>query len=418
MRYIADLHIHSKYSRATSKALNFEELTKWAGYKGINLLATGDFTHPFWMTEIKKNLEEDGSGFLIPKDKKNNLKYILSVEISNIYQKAGKLRKIHTVVLAPDIQTAESVNEKLAKVGKLHADGRPIFGQDVYETAKIIWSVNPEIILIPAHIWTPWFSLFGSNSGFDSIEECFGDLTPKIFALETGLSSDPEMNWQISKLDRFSLVSNSDAHSGPKLGREANVFDIPKGELTFQELSRILRQKDTPRFTSTIEFYPQEGKYHFDGHRNCGIVFSPEETKKNQGICPKCKRKLTVGVMNRVDSMADRKPGFIPENSPKVKHIIPLMEIIADVLGTGVGSKAVMEMYLDLVHNFNNEFKILLGVAQADLEKVTSPEMAQAIVNVREKKVKIEPGYDGEFGKISVDKTKIKKTEQKQESLF
>ena len=417
MRYICDLHIHSKYSRATSQSLNFDELIKWSHYKGINLLATGDFTHPFWMAEIKNHLEEDGSGFLVPRKSKDNLKFILSVEISNIYQKAGKLRKIHTVVLAPNIKTAEKINEKLSKYGKLDADGRPIFGQDLYETAKIIWSINSEIVLIPAHIWTPWFSLFGANSGFDSIEECFGDLSERIFALETGLSSDPLMNWQISKLDRFSLVSNSDAHSAQKLGREANVFDVAD-ELNFAELMRILKEKDNKKFISTIEFYPQEGKYHFDGHRNCGIVFSPEETKKHKGKCPKCGKPLTIGVMNRVDNFTDREKKFIPKDAPKIKYIIPLMEVISDVINSGVSSKAVSDIYFDLINNFNNEFKVLLSISQGDLEKVTTSNIAQAIINVREGKVNIQPGYDGEFGKISVDKTEIKKSEDKQESLF
>ena len=418
MRYIADLHIHSKYSRATSPKLNFEELTKWSTYKSINLLATGDFTHPLWMVEIKKNLGEDGSGFLIPKDIKNTLKYILSVEISNIYQKAGKLRKIHTLVLSPDLKTAEKINYALGKIGKIASDGRPIFGQDIYDTVKMLWSINPNIIIIPAHIWTPWFSLFGSKSGFESIEECFEDLSDKIFALETGLSSDPEMNWRISDLDRFSLVSNSDAHSGPKLGREANVFDITNKELTFQELSEILQKKDSRRFISTIEFYPQEGKYHYDGHRNCGVVFSPEETKKHKAICPKCKRPVTVGVMNRVDSFSDREPGLVPKNSPKVRHIIPLMEIISDVMRVGVSSKAVSDIYFKLINTFNNEFKVLLGVDYNDLEKVTDSKIAQAIINVREGRVKIDPGFDGKFGKISVDKTKAKETKDEQVKLF
>ncbi|MFC1656591.1 endonuclease Q family protein [Patescibacteria group bacterium] len=417
MRYIADLHIHSKYSRATSQKLNFSELTKWASLKGINLLATADFTHPFWMTEIKKNLEEDGSGFLVPKDSENNIKYIFSVEISNIFQKAGKLRKIHTLILSPDLKTTEEINQALGKIGKLASDGRPIFGQDIYDTVKTLWSINPKIIVIPAHIWTPWFSLFGSRSGFESIEECFEDLTPKIFALETGLSSDPAMNWRISSLDKYSLVSNSDAHSGQKLGREANVFDIPEKELSFDLLSEILEKKDN-RFISTIEFYPEEGKYHFDGHRNCEIVFSPEETKKHKSICPKCKRFLTVGVMNRVDTFADRKVGYIPKNTPKVRHIIPLMEIISDVIGVGVSSKAVSDTYFKLIDSFNNEFKILLGVDYIDLEKVTDAKTAQAIINVREGKVNIKPGYDGEFGKISVDKTILKETENKQIKLF
>ncbi len=417
MRYIADLHIHSKYSRATSQKLDFTELTKWATIKGINLLATADFTHPFWMSEINKNLQEDGSGFLIPKDKKNTLKYILSVEISNIYQKIGKLHKIHTLILSPDLKTAVEINSALGKIGKLGSDGRPIFGQDVYDTVKLLWSINPKIVIIPAHIWTPWFSLFGSKSGFESIEECFEDLTPKIFALETGLSSDPAMNWRISSLDRFSLVSNSDAHSGQKLGREANVFDIPENELTFDLLSEILQKKDN-RFIGTIEFYPEEGKYHFDGHRNCGIVFSPEETKKHKSICPKCKRPLTVGVMNRVDTFADRKIGYIPKNTPKVRHIIPLMEIISNVLSMGVSSKAVAEIYFKLINSFNNEFKVLLGIDYADLEKASNSKIAQAIINVRLGKVNIHPGYDGEFGKISVDKTKLVESKNKQVRLF
>lgn len=415
MRYICDFHIHSKYSRATSRNLDLIEIEKWAKIKGIDIIATADFTHPFWMAEIKQKLEEIGNGLLELKNSKNKLKFILSTEISNIYTKKDRLRKIHTIIIPPSIGDAEKISEKLGKIGKLSVDGRPIFGQDLKETAKLIWDASADTMLIPAHAWTPHFAIFGSNSGFDSIEECFEELTPQIFAIETGLSSDPEMNWRLSALDKISLISNSDAHSGQKFGREANVFEIPENEFSFQEIKRILKEKDNKRFLYTIEFYPQEGKYHFDGHRACGVVLDPKETLKLKGICPKCKRSLTVGVLHRVEKLADRDEPKKPQDSPGVKHIIPLPEILADLFGVTSFSQRVQAHYHKMITTLGNEFKILLDLPIEEINKNSGEKIADAIKKMREGKIDISPGYDGEYGKISIpeEKTKID-----QQSLF
>jgi len=411
MEFIADLHIHSKYSRATSKDMDVKSLVRWAKLKGITLLGTGDFTHHLWLEELKTHLESKDNGIFIYE----NVHFMLSAEISCIYSKGGRTYRIHMVVLAPSFKAVDRINDTLSTYGNLASDGRPILGMDAKEVARIIFDADENCMVIPAHVWTPWFSVFGSMSGFDKIEDCFEELTPKIFALETGLSSDPAMNWRLSALDRFSLISNSDAHSPSKLGREANVFNC---ELDYKAIADALRKKDKDKFLYTIEFFPEEGKYHFDGHRACDIRLSPEETKKHNGICPKCGRRLTVGVMNRVDQLADRAIDFIPAGAIPFRNLIPLDEIIADAKKIGKTSKAVKNEYLSIVGKFGNEFEVLLKVPKERLSASISSRVAEGIMRVREGRVNILPGYDGEFGKIEIFSDEEKKEPDKQLSLF
>ncbi len=401
MKIIADFHLHSKYSRATSKEMVLPEISKWTKYKGIDLIGTGDFTHPLWLGHIKQELEEDGSGFL---SRKNNdgPKFILTGEISSIYTQGGKVRKVHTIIFVPDIKTAAKINEKLTGIGNLYSDGRPILGLSAKDLAKIILDINPNSLIIPAHAWTPWFSIFGSNSGFDSIEECYEELANNIYSIETGLSSDPEMNWRLSALDKITLISNSDAHSPANLGREANVFEIEKNKLTYDEIADIIKTKDSKRFLYTIEFYPEEGKYHYDGHRNCHIVANPFEKKYENNLCPKCNKKLTIGVMNRVEELADRKPGHSNDKFPGSKHFVPLREIIAESLESTPSSKRVQQEYLDLVNRYGGEFNILLNMNEEELAKGINPKIVDGINRVRAGKIEIEPGYDGVYGKVKV----------------
>ncbi len=417
MRIVADLHIHSKYSRAVSQEMTLENIDIWAGKKGIQVMGTGDFTHPQWFNEIKTKLKPAEPGLFKLKNVKHsvfNTRFMLTTEISGIYSKGGKVRKIHNLVFAPSVETVEKINTKLGWIGNLKSDGRPILGLDSKELLKIILDINPQCILVPAHAWTPWFSIFGSMSGFDSIEECFEELSPHIFAIETGLSSDPAMNWRLSKLDKISLISNSDSHSLPKIGREANVFDC---ELSFGSIINAIKSRDPKKFLSTIEFFPEEGKYHYDGHRLCNISMSPEETKKNNGICPVCHKKMTIGVMNRIDKLADRVSGEDGKNRVPFHNLIPLNEIIADVLGVGVSSKAVKKEYEKLIKNIGTEFRILLEASYEELNKATSPVIASGIISVREGKVELIPGYDGEYGKIKII-SGDKKKEEHQAQLF
>ncbi len=435
MKFIADLHIHSKYSRATSKDMTLEELDRWADDKGILVMGTGDFTHPEWFKEIKEKLEpaEPGLFKLKAQYKKPTIKgtlaetrFLLSVEISSIYSRLSpktgvkRVYRIHNIVFSPDIETVEKINAHLGLIGNIKSDGRPILGLDARELAKIVFGINPNVVIIPAHAWTPWFSIFGSMSGFDSIEECFGEYAPKIFAIETGLSSDPSMNWRLSKLDDIALISNSDSHSFQKIGREANIFDT---ELSYDGIIKAIKSgrpnSRGPEFVSTIEFFPEEGKYHFDGHRLCGIVFSPKETKEHNSICPVCKKHLTVGVMNRVDELADRQ---IPEKEGRVPFInlITLDEIIASAYNLGVASKKIKEEYKNLIKQFGSELKILLETDIEEIRKVSNPLIAEGIKIVREGKVKIKPGFDGEYGKIEIFTEEERKNiiEQRQKQLF
>lgn len=399
MKFAADFHIHSKYSRATSPDMNIKTLSEYAKLKGVSLLGTGDFTHYLWLEELKNTLKDSGNGLF----EYNGVNFMLTGEISSIYSKNGRVRKIHNVIFVPSFDIADKVNSALSGYGNIAYDGRPIIGIDAKDLAELLFGISKDIFLVPGHIWTPWFSLFGSKSGFDSIEECFGEYAKDIYALETGLSSDPGMNWQWSKLDRFNLISNSDSHSPQKIGREANVFDI---EMSYKAVIDTLKKKDKKKFLYTIEFFPEEGKYHYDGHRACNVRFSPEETRKNKNICPACGKSLTIGVMNRITELADRSVGFVPENSIPFKRMIPLAEIIADTVGIGVASKAVNAEYRAIIPRLGTELEVLTEVNEDKLLRELPIKIAKAIINVRNGNVNILPGFDGEYGTIEILKEK------------
>ena len=399
MKFIADFHLHSKYSRATSSQMDLENLDKFAKIKGIKVLGTGDFTHPLWFKEIKEKLEPAQEGLFKLKNSTSETRFILTSEISCIYSKNYKVRKIHILVFAPSLEIVEKINGYLSIVGNLKADGRPILGLDAKELVKIVLNISQDCLIVPAHLMTPWFSLFGSKSGFDSIEECFEDYSKYIFAGETGLSASPDMLWRMPDGRRITLISNSDAHSLSHLGREANVFDT---ELSYFAIKEAIKSKNPQKFLYTIEFFPEEGKYHYDGHRLCGVSLSPQESKKYNNICPVCHKLLTIGVLNRVEQLADRPEGFVPEAAIPFKRLVPLEEIIANVLNQKVGTIRVIQEYQKLIKNFENEFNILIEAKREDLEKVTLLEIVQGIINVREGKVLVIPGYDGVYGKIEV----------------
>ncbi len=434
MSFIADLHIHSKYSRATSRDADIENLNKWAKIKGVKVLGTGDFTHPLWLKELKHKLEPTEPGlFKLKKIKKSSIldndwlpnhnsnnednspRFLLTSEISCVYSKNNRVRKIHILVLAPDFQTVEKINTRLSWIGNLKSDGRPILGLDAKELLKIVLSISDECMIIPAHMYTPWFSLFGSMSGFDSLEECFEEYSQYVYAGETGLSSDPSHSWQNSSLDKITLISNSDAHSPQKIGREANVFD---SNLSYRGITRAIRERNPERFLETIEFFPEEGKYHYDGHRNCHVSLEPKQTRKLKNICPQCGRNLTIGVLHRIEDLANRKKGEKPSLAIPFRKIIPLGEIIAEAKGVGAGSKTVNEEYKNLIRRFGNEMKILLETGKKEIEEVSSAEIAEGIDRVKKGKVRIEPGYDGEFGKVVIFEDKERKNFSHQVSLF
>ena len=415
MKFIADFHLHSKFSRATSREMNLENLEKAAQKKGVLVLGTGDFTHPEWLKELKGKLEKAEEGLFKLKNKDSKIRFLLTTEISCIYPKGEKLRKIHLLLFSPSFEICEEINSKISAFGNLAADGRPTLTIGAKEILKIILSISEDCLVVPAHIWTPWFSLFGSRSGFDSIGECFEEYSKYIFAGETGLSSDPKMNWRLSSLDKITLISCSDAHSPRNIGREANVFET---ELNYFSIVEAIKKKDKSKFLYTIEFFPEEGKYHYDGHRNCGIRLHPRETRKYNGICPVCGRPLTIGVLNRVEQLADRPEGFVPENAIPFKSLIPLREIIADAIGQEPETIKVKKEYENLIENFENEFKVLLEVKREDLERVTLPEIAEGIIRVRKGKVFIEPGFDGVYGKIRIFQKGEQKEFSKQGTLF
>jgi len=405
--YIADFHIHSKYSRATSKEMELDGLTKWAKYKGIDILGTGDITHFYWFHELKRNLKEtDRFGIYNYK----GVDFILTGEVCNIFEYKGMTKKIHNIIFLSSFEKTEKFNRIIERFGDLNSDGRPILQLEAKELLRIVKEVDDFGFIVPAHIWTPHFSLFGSNSGFDDIEECFGDLTEEIFALETGLSSDPEMNWRVSKLDRFSLISNSDAHSPSKIGREANIF---YEKFDFKELIEILKNK---KFEMTVEYFPEEGKYHYDGHRNCKVCLSPEETKKNNYICPVCGKKLTIGVMHRVETLSDRKNNEKPQKYVPFKKIVPLDQIIASIMNKELTSQIVQKTYFEIINRVGPEFDIFLKIDENELEDKIDKKVFEGIKNVKKGNVIIKPGYDGEFGKVEI---KIDLSESKeQETLF
>jgi uncharacterized protein (TIGR00375 family) len=416
MKFAADFHLHSRYSRATSTNMNIEALDGWAKVKGIKILGTGDFTHPQWLLEIKEKLEPAEPGLFKLKGKNGPTRFILTAEISCIYSKKNQVRKVHIVVFAPSITAVEKINTQLAWIGNLRADGRPILGLDAKELAKIVLGSSSECLVVPAHAMTPWFGIFGSKSGFDSLEECFEDYTKNIYAIETGLSADPAMLWRIPDGQRVTLLSNSDAHSPQKLGREANVFDVG---IDYYQITEAIKQKDPKKFLYTIEFFPEEGKYHYDGHRLCNFSCSPKESRQSGAACPVCQKPLTIGVLSRIEELAKKPEGFKPEGAIPYKNMVPLEEIIADALKVMAASIQVQIEYESLIKNFGSEFSVLLASSLEDLKKVTLPEIAEGIIRVRGGKVNVIPGYDGVYGKIKVFGEEEPKPEPaKQKTLF
>ena len=416
MRIIADLHLHSKFSRATSREMDVETLARWCGLKGITVVGTGDFTHPVWLRELRGKLRPNGRGLYTS----GAQHFMLTSEVSNIYPQGGRLRKIHNILLAPSVEVVDRVNAVLGRFGSLMADGRPTLSLPSDKLVEYVMEVSPECMVIPAHVWTPWFSLYGSNSGFDSLRECFGDQARHIRAVETGLSSDPPMNWRIGELDSVMLVSNSDAHSPAKLGREANVFDC---ELDYGEILGILRRGDRSKFLQTLEFFPEEGKYHFDGHRVCNQRLSPRETRAARGRCPVCGKPLTVGVMSRVEALASREDGSAMPGRVPFRHLIPLEEIIGEALGSQPGSSAVREEDLALTSALGNEFAILMDVPLDEVARHARPRLVEGLRRVRDGRVQIRPGYDGVFGEIRIfggeaEERRVEEAQPAQTSLF
>ena len=413
MRFYADLHIHSKYSRATSKDCDLENLGYWGRKKGITVIGTGDFTHPAWIAEIKDKLVPAEPGLFqlrpdieqpltdkLPASCHGTTRFMLSVEISTIYKKADKTRKIHHLIYVPTIEKAEALNQKLARIGNIRSDGRPILGLDSRHLLEIVLETGDDCYLVPAHIWTPWFAVLGSKSGFDSVTECYGDLADHIFAVETGLSSDPEMNWRISDLDRYRLVSNSDAHSPPKLGREACIFDT---ELDYFAMRGALETGDG--YGGTVEFFPEEGKYHMDGHRKCGVCLSPEESRAHDGLCPVCKKPLTLGVLYRVEELADRSASERPQSVDEFTSLIPLPEVISETEEVGPKSKKVAQEYENLLDKLGSELSILKDIPLEEIEtRAPSSLIPEAIARMRDENVIREPGFDGEYGRIKLFK--------------
>jgi len=385
-------------------------LYKWAKVKGIKVLGTGDFTHPYYLNDLKTHLEPAANGLFKLRDKGEDVYFMLTAEVNNVFSAKGKERKIHTLIFAPSFEVVEKINARLSQYTDLSIDGRPTLSFSAKELVKIVLDISEDCLIVPAHAWTPWYGIFGSKSGFDSIEECFEEESRYIYAIETGLSSDPSMNWRLSSLDHITLISNSDAHSPSKIGREANIFHC---NLDYYEIIDTIKNKDRNRLIATIEFYPEEGKYHFDGHRKCNVVFSPQETKRHNYICPVCGKRLTVGVMHRIESLADRPSGHRPNDAIPEIHLVPLEQIISEALGVQTTTKAVQEEYKRLVSIGGSEFEILLKLSIEELSRFVPPRILEGISRVREGKLFIKPGFDGVYGKI-----KIFDSEEKQIRLF
>ena len=428
MKFVADLHLHSKYSRAVSQNMTLANLALWAKYKGISVVATGDFTHPFWLEQLKNELEEKGNGLFRLKTNetvffrkserlKQEISFMLSCEISSIYSQGGQTRRIHNLFFFPKLTSVEKFNSELLKRGaNLRSDGRPIVGITSRDLVEIALSCDSKALVVPGHIWTPWFSVFGSFSGFDSIEECFDDMSQYIYAIETGLSSDPAMNWQIGDLDRRSILSFSDAHSLEKMGREATVFEGE--EIGYDSIYQAIVDpgSESAKIAFTIEFHPEEGKYHFTGHRDCNFSQSPEESKKNGNICPVCHRPLTVGVMQRVKDLSSREisnfkfqisNGVKWVNSedgkrPSYVSLVPLGEILAEVFGVAAGTKKVNDVYLSLVNGLGSEFSVLMKASLSEIRKLSTERVSEAISKVRMRDIVVEPGYDGKYGVVAI----------------
>jgi uncharacterized protein (TIGR00375 family) len=393
MNIISDLHLHSRFSRATSNQLNLQNLEKYGKIKGLNLLGTGDFMHPQWQKELKQEMQDDGSGIY---KTKTGFPFILSNEISLMYRQDDRGRRVHLVLLAPNMDVVDQVTSYFKGFGRVDYDGRPIFGKTAIEITEGLKKISEDIEIIPAHIWTPWFGLLGSKSGFNSFNEAFGDQVKHIHSFETGLSSDPEMNWRISELDKFTTLSFSDAHSHwPwRIGREATMFDLKN--LTYKDLIKAIRTREG--YKGTIEVDPGYGKYHHDGHRNCGINLSPQDSKKHNGICPVCGKPLTIGVLYRVEELANRPEGFKPKDSAPYHKLMPLSELIASVNSTSVATKKVWDIYNKLIDIFGSEYEILLHTPADQLKKIVGDQLADFILKNRQGKIEVKPGYDGVYG--------------------
>jgi uncharacterized protein (TIGR00375 family) len=428
MRFVADLHIHSRFSRATAKNLTIENIYIAAQLKGITVVATGDFTHPGWFSELRDKLIPAEAGlFSLRKDIaaacdrkvfgscRREVRFILGTEISNIYKKDGITRKNHNLVFVPDFEIAEQFNRRLGQIGNIHSDGRPILSIDARNLLEIALELSDSAFLIPAHIWTPWFSLLGSKSGFDAVASCFGDLTPHLFAVETGLSSDPAMNWRVSGLDGLTLVSNSDAHSPSKLGREANLFDT---DLSYSAIYNALKSGDPLQFLGTIEFFPEEGKYHLDGHRKCGICFSPQESIQHRNVCPVCGKPLTLGVLYRVEELADRPGGQLPERTHPFCYMVPLSDILGELFSVGPSAKRVQQARETLQQKCGCELDILCHHPIEILQSAGGPVLAEAVRRVRKNEIHISPGFDGEYGRLKIFNAQEKEVLMRQKSKF
>jgi len=408
IQVIADLHIHGRYSRATSQRMSIEEIARFAKIKGLNLVGTGDFTHPKWLREIQETLapEQNAGIYKVASNPNSPVRFMLTTEVCTIFDFANESKKVHHVILTPSVDVAVQINDALKKYGDLSADGRPMLNMTAPHLVEEVMQTSSENMIFPAHAWTPWFSVFGAFSGFDSIEECYQDMTKHIHALETGLSSDPPMNWRLSKLDRFALVSNSDSHSfWPwRIGREANVFELD--EVSYSTVVNAVRSKDPTHFKFTIETDPAYGKYHWTGHRNCNVSLSPQEAQKLGNICPVCRRKLTKGVEQRVEELADRPASFKPSNVPGFMRLLPLSEIIATVLNSSSPStQAVWEIYNLLIAKFGDEYTVLIHASKDALNAVVDAQVADAILRVRAGTVSVVPGYDGVYGKLMLGET-------------
>ena len=428
MKFVADLHLHSHYSRATSKNLNFERLAQWAQLKGVDVVGTGDIAHPGWLQEMRDKLEPAEAGLFRLKDEvarevqcevpaacQAPVRFMLAGEISSIYKKHDQVRKVHNVIFAPTLEAVEKIQAALEKIGNIRSDGRPILGLPSRDLLEVILAIDEQNYLIPAHIWTPWFSLLGSKSGYDSVEECFEDLTPHIFALETGLSSDPPMIWRVSALDGYTLVSNSDAHSPQKLAREANLFLT---DLSYPAIFDALKTGDPDAFLGTIEFFPEEGKYHLDGHRKCQIRWEPKTTLQHNGLCPVCGKKVTVGVYHRIETLADRPEGRQPERRHPFRSLIPLPEVLSEIHEVGPNSKRVQQAYRELLAEVGSELSILLDAPIETIEGAGGPLLAEGIRRMRAGAVHAEGGFDGEYGVIKLFEAGEKETLSAQMSFF
>ncbi|MCX6793350.1 MAG: endonuclease Q family protein [Candidatus Falkowbacteria bacterium] len=415
MKSVLDLHIHSKYSRACSPQLTLSNIEAACRIKGIDIIATGDFTYPAWFKSIEEEIEEIGNSGLYKLKSANDfkVKFILSTEVALIYKDGGKARRVHIMITAPNIKAVRELNKQLDENFNIRSDGRPILGMSCPDLVKLCLAIDPKFLIYPAHIWTPWFSMFGSKSGFNTIEECFHEQAKHIYAYETGLSSDPAMNWQVSQLDNLTLLSSSDAHSLANLAREANVFDLNE-QPSYEEIYNIIKNHDTKKILYTIEFWPEEGMYHFDGHRDCNISFSPKESKKHKNICPVCGKELVIGVLNRVMELAGREEGIKPKNAVTYKQAVELDKIICEAIGVkSRQSTKVQAIHHDMIKQLGSELKILLDIPLEDMKDKAPAEVIEGIKRMRANKLYVKPGFDGQYGVVQIFSPGEKKARQK-----